>query len=306
MTKRKTLPQNSPGLFDESILKPDQFKMRARSFAVEDLILPNEEVRASAQFRQSVKNYGGIFEPIVVQFVEDEGKYRIIEGRRRFWTLYDLVNTGELSDKIKIPAAEIIGVPLDLPFEVVQACVSLMLNHLRGENIVADANSLRLLVSQGATEFDIKALTGMSDQTLKRTLRFNNLIKPLREALEEGRFTSNLAERISKLSKDGQKKLADTLRDRLASAPDAKAREKVRLGADDLREVKSVRSRAAVAAMPGNLFGDDAENAPAPSPYRFHQTQIERLRATLPQTAPARLRSLFEKLEGELKKVSAG
>lgn len=283
-------------LFGDHIFNEDNFKVKGNSFAIDALIEPDERLRASAQFRESVKTYGGIFEPIVVQYDERAEKWRIIEGRRRYWTVRDLIESEDLPAKTRLAAVEVIGLPLNLSREVIAASVSLMLNHLRSDNLIADAASLRTLVSAGATEDDIKKLTGISDATLKRTLGLNKLIKPLAKALTEGRMTPALAERCAKLKVPQQERLAEVLKARMKEDKDS-----ARLTGDDVSAVKQTGQREAVTALPGDLFGDEGARVEV-HPLRYHFDTVRRLRDGLPANAPKPLVTLFERLKAELQK----
>lgn len=299
MTKKKRSEQQ--GLFAAAIFDPDNLKLRSRSLTLEQIEPPKEAVRGSAQFRKSVEQYGGIFEPIVVQWDERKKKFLIIEGRRRYFAILDLVAEGAFTNATKLPASEIIGLPLDLPREVVHACVSLLLNHLRGDNIVADAANVQTLMSAGATEFDLKKFAGLDDQAIKGLVKVTKLIEPLKQAMNEGRISQTVVKSVAKLRAVQQEQLAAILTDRLAAAEDEKARAAVKLTLEDVRRVKEVVTADAAQALPQSLFagGVGVEDDEA-NPFRYHVEQLRRLEASLPKAAPKDVREMFKGLVAKL------
>jgi hypothetical protein len=295
MTKKRSDQQ---GLFAEAIFDPDKLKLRARSLTLDQIARPQEEVRGSAAFKGSVERYGGIFEPIVVQWDERRKLYVVVEGRRRYFALLDLVSEGTFDGAAtRLPASEIIGLPVDLPVNVVQACVSLLLNHLRGDNVVADAANVETLMRAGATEHDLKKFAGLDDQAIKGLVKVTKLIEPLKAAMNEGRISQTVVKSVAKLRPAQQEQLAKMLAERIAAAGDEKAKAAVKLTLEDVRTVKSVVTAEAAQALPQSLFeGDAGVETDESNPLRYHVEQLRRLEASLPKSAPKDVRERFKSL----------
>ena len=126
---------------------------------------------------ESIKNYGGL-QPIVLK-PDDEGKYMIIAGERRY-------RASKLARKSDIPA-----VIKDIPMKDIME-IALIENLQREElNPIEEALAYRSLIKNyEVTQEEISEAVGKSRPHITNTLRLLNLPQKIMDMIDQGQITA--------------------------------------------------------------------------------------------------------------------
>jgi ParB/RepB/Spo0J family partition protein len=133
----------------------------------------------------------GLLVPVLVGPMSS-GFYPVIDGRRRVLAARRL----GIQDipVVQVPAVE--GTP-----PVVQAAIA---NAVRSHNLVAERDAIRHLQTMGHDDHQIATILGMSYPTLRRRMRFGNLLPIWIEALAAGTISQRTALRLAMLTDERQ------------------------------------------------------------------------------------------------------
>lgn len=194
----------------------------------DQLIKPEGLASADSTLTNSLRRYGMIL-PMVVRETTEEGKYRIMDGQRRYTTIADGGSVEVL-------------VVAGFPDEDTAERAEVTLNRVRSLNVVAVSNSLNRMRLRGIADTEIRRDMGFKTGEIdKLTSVQTNLIPALKDALMEGNITPSVALNIAKLNK--------TLQEGLATLYAKRKTENANLARISENDVEQVRqSRAADAA----------------------------------------------------------
>jgi hypothetical protein len=122
--------------------------------------------------------------------------------------------------------------------------LTIKLNRLRTENLLADIEATERLLSKGLDDKQIGNLTGLRPQEIERRKRLTVADPRLREALREGRCSLSITEAAAKLPPVQQEKLMTRF---------TREEEKT-ITMRDIQEIKEARTQSAIDALPQELF----------------------------------------------------
>jgi ParB/RepB/Spo0J family partition protein len=204
-------------------------------------------VEPPADLVGSIRAYG-VFQPVALVAVDDavpitRRQYVIAEGRRRV----------EGVRRVGYETIPAICYPAGTPRHVA-AAMALAGNVIRRSNPIGEFESIREMVQAGASEEQIARELRIPIGTIRSRMRLANLTDGIMTFVQDGRIAVTLAERIARLPTLRQNQLRELLVMRIADAPDEEARARVRLTAEDVREVQYARQQEAVNAMPAEMF----------------------------------------------------
>jgi ParB/RepB/Spo0J family partition protein len=202
-----------------------------------DVHVDPETPEPDAALRRSVRLFG-VLQPVLL--VRRGASLDVMAGRRR--TL-----AARMAELPTIPA---LVVEDEYRAHEVLALVE---NATRSPNPVGEASQVRALLAKGATEKDIQQATGLPVSTIRKRARLAALPEPLFDAASTGRMAAGVAETAANLSPVEQGRLVAVLAARCETDE-----ERARITAEDVADVRRVRSAAAMQALPVSLF--------APSP----------------------------------------
>ncbi len=212
------------------LLKEEQIEHRYEPALPLSEIVPPED--AVEPLRELVKDVGarGVIEPLILQQTSPN-RFRIISGRRRHLAarINELETVPALITRVSVSQRDVL---------------SIKLNRLRAENLLADIEATERLVAKGLDDKQIGDLTGLKPQEIERRKRLAVADSGIRELLREGRCSLSVAEAAAKLPPGQQAKLMKKFADEDAE----------RLTMRDVQEIKEARSEAALAALPQELF----------------------------------------------------
>lgn len=189
----------------------------------------------------------GVLEPIVVAPGPD-GRYRVVEGRRRAKSVQLLA--AEAGTKAQIPAVIVNGTSSERG--TVLAGLALALHAGRSDSPSSELQAIETILEadrlsgEASTVSAIAAQTGMSTQTIRRRLKLRRLSPTLRAAFEQGEITTTAAEAAARLTADQQAQLERTLADT------------GRLTVDAVRATARARTSQAALELPDALFAAEA------------------------------------------------
>ncbi len=188
-----------------------------------------------ASFVESVRAMG-VFEPIIV-FKPESGRLKIGDGIRRVWA-------SQQAEQRDIPAM------VYEDEENFRHALTLAANNQRSSNPLAEVRSIMHLQKKRFSVSQICEATGLSKVRIEERLRLNLLIKPLHDAMFKGTIKVSVGAAASRLPEVIQKRLA------------AKLAKEGKLKQSDIKEAKESRRAEAIAALPSQIF---QENAPRQS-----------------------------------------
>jgi ParB-like chromosome segregation protein Spo0J len=229
-----------------------------------DIIPPTDALDPSTQLVESIQDED-MLEPLLLN--EINGRFQIISGRRRY-------RVAEETMLETVPAM------ITRVSALKAAVLTIKLNRLRRANLIADLDAIEVLASDGFNAKQIDDLTSLLPQERKRIMRLKFADKRLIPMVRAQRVCMTLAEKIAKLPPKQQAQLLDKL--------DGGARLRV----SDVHKVKEARTRAAVNALPQNLFTRRSElrtNVTGQAHSRAEQNQ--------PQTEADRLLAVLRALQ---------
>lgn len=223
------------------------------------LIEDQAGIRPSAQLRESMEKRGQL-QPVILNAVPGEDRYRIVDGRRR------------------VAAARALGWRDIRAYiyeinSIVEASLAVTVNAVRGANPLSDALAIIDLANAGYAERDIARATGLPVGTIRKRMKLAALNDEVFRAMREGKVAIGVAERIAGLPTDRQNDLAGLL--------EAKSR----ITGEDVDAASRVSVEAAVAALAPALFGE---------PELPRLSARDRLRASLRDIANSYLGSVDE------------
>ena len=199
--------------------------------AVAVFLLPDLPCPApSASLIRSVREVG-VLEPVILE--ERGDGFGVVDGKRR-------IKAARLAGRTDVPARVARGVGAGGI-----AALTIVANEQRSSNPAAEWDAIRDLQERGFSEAAIARVTGMGAMTIRKRAALGSLVPELAAAFRAGAVPVTVAERAAKLPKERQAELADRLKrgERITGAAVAAA--------------QRARVEAAVASLPGSLFGED-------------------------------------------------
>lgn len=215
-----------------------------------DLIPPVPTTLPDSTTANSVRRYGMIL-PLAVRKAPDaEGKFSILDGKRRYHLLE--------GDNVEVMLIE--GFPDEETAEKAEVTV----NRVRSLNVLAVANTLNRMRTRGVEDTEIRRDMGFKTGEIdKLTSVITNLIPALATALTEGNITPSVALSIAKLPKPLQEGLAKTYAERVKANPTL-----ARVSESDVEAIRQTRAADSakrdtptLAGLAGSVDGKDAAGA---------------------------------------------
>jgi ParB-like chromosome segregation protein Spo0J len=201
---------------------------------LKEIMPPEDGLEPSDELVEDVR-LNGVIEPLLLNSFHG-GRFKIISGTRRYKAA---VLAGRESVRAMITRVS----------PAKRAILKIRMHTLRAENALSFVDSLQVLIDKGYSEKQIDELTNLLPQERQRFMRLRLADKRLVPAMRDKRVPPSLAETIAKLPPKQQAQVLDKLND------------KDQLRMSDVHEVKEVRTRAAVEALPQELF---TRNYPIP------------------------------------------
>lgn len=192
----------------------------------EELVAPDFTTTPDSTQSNSVRRYGMIL-PLLVRADPTEGsdKYRIMDGKRRYFLL---------PDNQEFEVLLVSGFPDEDTAERAEVTV----NRVRSLNVLSVANTLDRMHVRGITDTEIRRDMGFKTGEIdKLTSIVTNLDGTLSKALTEGNITPSVALSIAKLPKELQATLAKTYLERVKANPSL-----ARISESDVEGIRQVRA----------------------------------------------------------------
>lgn len=228
-----------------------------------DQLTGYEHAQPSRELIELTRRLGGLLQPIIV--VATNGKYSIVEGRRRAKAIAILTSEGELRPPATVDAAIVSGYGTSR--RAIRAALALALHATRSASPASELAAIETILeaagaeNEAVTVRELAAQTGFSQQTVQRRLRLRRLIPTLRTPFDRGAIRTGVAEVAARLPAAQQEELAQ----RLLTGE--------RLTATTVGDLTREQTRAAVEGLPGGLFGEQ--------PSRWQATVAGHLNAAL-------------------------
>ncbi len=161
-----------------------------------------ENAKPKKALVRSIQNQGFLVEFPVIVTLQDDGSYRLLDGRRR------------------TAAAKAAGLESVLA-EVSEAGAALtILSHAtRSENPVAELKAYQELQRQGMSETEIARAGYATLGRVRKIAKLNRLIPEIAERVEVGEIVPGVAFDITRLSPEVQRQLADATRGEKITGP---------------------------------------------------------------------------------------
>lgn len=236
-----------PGLEVASAAKLEFTRINA--FPVAKLPVPKGGKEPSRELIDGIRKIGQVILPVICYDTGgDKGQLVIRDGLRR------------------IKAALALGIST-VPLVIVHgsacagAVIGIAANEMRSGNPASELIMVRELINAGASEDGIVATTGLSQPRLRKLLRLTALNTSIYKEFESGAVSPAIAQRVAKLNRDDQEKLATVMKDH------------GRLTSRDVDAVRKVQVGEQMEALPDSAF------APAPAAWepRVHRLLCEAL-----------------------------
>jgi ParB-like chromosome segregation protein Spo0J len=189
----------------------------------------------------------GVLQPIVV-LPDGDGRYQIVEGRRRSKAVQLLAEDNRWPKPAHIDALVLSGSSVE--GRGIRDGLTLALHAARSASPASELAAIEAILTGRGDEpvatsvKEIAAQTGMPMQTVQRRLRLRHLIPPLRHEFDRGEITATVAEAAARLTADQQAALERALLDG------------TRLTLRGVRELTREHSCAAARELPNGLFVD--------------------------------------------------
>jgi ParB-like chromosome segregation protein Spo0J len=173
------------------------------------------DAKPSRELREQLRTLG-LLQAIVAVPARD-GRFRIVDGRRRAKAIAELAEKGEWPERPVVDVLILEGA--DTERQAVRAGLTLAVHASRGASPASELAAIEAIIEAGrpggeaATTKQIAAQTGMSLQTIRRRLRLRSLTPGLRRALDEGRLPASVAEAAARLPAARQEDLERALED---------------------------------------------------------------------------------------------
>lgn len=214
-----------------------------------DLIPPVPTTLPDSTTANSVRRYGMIL-PLVVRKADAEGKFNILDGKRRYHLL-----EGETAEVLLVE-----GFPDEATAEKAEVTV----NRVRSLNVLSIANTLTRMRTRGVEDTEIRRDMGFKTGEIdKLTSVITNLIPALGIALTDGNITPSVALSIAKLPKGLQDGLAKTYAERQKANPTL-----ARISESDVEAIRQTRAADSakrdgntLAGLAGSVDGSDTKGA---------------------------------------------
>lgn len=192
----------------------------------------------------------GVLQNLIVQ-PEDDGKFRVVSGKRRLLALKLLKRQGAIDGDFKVPVE--VRRNLDHGDALRIATVE---NVQRADlNPMDEAEAFAAMLQNGAALEDLSAKTGLSLQTIRRRLALADLCDAVKVAIRNGELPLGIAEAMTLGAEDQQRSLLNDIK------------EGADLDRDAIREMLlAEKPSAAIAIFPlekytgtftRDLFGDE-------------------------------------------------
>jgi ParB-like chromosome segregation protein Spo0J len=187
----------------------------------------------------------GVLQPIVV-VSNGDGRYEIVEGRRRSKAVQLLAESDRWPKPAHIAALVLSGAGVDR--EEIRDGLTLALHGARSASPASELAAIEaILMGRGDDQLaitvkEIAAQTGISVQTVYRRLRLRRLSSTLRRAFDRGDITTTTAEEAAKLAPEQQDALERALLDG------------TRLTVQAVRDLVHQQRRRAGGELPSGLF----------------------------------------------------
>lgn len=182
----------------------------------------------------------GLQNPIVV--LTRGARFEVVEGRRRLAAVRSLGRTS-ISAKV-IDKAE--------RNALTASVIALTGNYARSSNDVSDFYAVkRLHEEKGYTPRQINEATGMPQQRVTQLLKLASLDPDLFKAFAVGKIKRQSAYELALMSQSQQQRALKKLTDN------------GKLTVDDVRGVRKIDVKAALAAAPDDMFGSDGDDSDA-------------------------------------------
>ena len=189
----------------------------------------------------------GVLQPIVV-LPDGDGRYQIVEGRRRSRAVQLLAEDNRWPKPAHIDALVLGGAGVE--GQGIRDGLTLALHAARSASPASELAAIEAILAGRGDEpvatsvKEIAAQTGMPVQTVQRRLRLRHLSMALRRAFDRGEITATVAEAAARLTEEQQAALERTLL------------EGTRLTVRGVRELTRRQSCAAADELPNGLFVD--------------------------------------------------
>ena len=187
----------------QQIVDPSEFSLlpesppEGKACRVPLVGLPEIEDHPSPVMRQSVAEWG-VIEPVVLR-EGDDGSLEVVDGRRRI---------------AAARAANLFDVPAIIHTKDLEADIlTLVLNSVRGPNVVGEFVIMRGLYGQGMSEAAIARLSGLPVATVRKRLKLLSLTAPLLDGFMSGSIAPGVAEKAATLPLGRQQLLKEILHD---------------------------------------------------------------------------------------------
>jgi len=203
-------------------------------------LVAEQALKPSAELRNSLARRGQLQPVLLNARTGSDGKFGIVDGRRRIAAARELGWTAIRAYVIEVD-------PL------VEATLAVTANAVRSANPVSDVQAILDLNEAGYTEREIVQATGLHINVVRKRLKLARLSKPLFSGMVAGKVAITVAERIASMPADVQRSLESVLL------------ETGRVTGDDVHEANSVGVATAVAEMDDIFAGLDEPPAPKPA-----------------------------------------
>jgi hypothetical protein len=194
----------------------------------------------------------GVLEPIIVCPDTDQGRYRVIEGRRRARSAKHARDADPAApDTIDAVILTLNGAT----GRTAEATLALMLNNVRSASPATELRAIETILKTARddgheiTDTDIARETGMPVGRIRKRLRLRALRPELRAAFDAAKIGVTVAEKAARLPDRQQHELATLL--------DAHGH----VTARGVRELASARAQHASGGLPDDLFDSQPQRA---------------------------------------------
>ena len=214
--------------------------MMSRSIPISQIV-GYENAKPKKALVKSIQDQGFLVEFPVILTPEDDGNYRLLDGRRR------------------TAAAKAAGLESVLA-EISEAGVALtILSHAtRSENPVAELKAYQELQRQGLSQDEIARAGYATLQRMRKIAKLNRLVTAIAGRVESGEIAPGVAFEIARLAPEVQRKLAqeEKITGLLVREYRQVEREKVVLSVDGLEDLFAEQEAATIEDVFGCLSED--------------------------------------------------
>jgi ParB family chromosome partitioning protein len=162
---------------------------------------------AIASLAESIKT-DGVLQNLVVE-PDDDGKFRVVSGKRRFLALKLLKRQGKIDDDFKVP----VEVRKNLQNGDALRIATVENVQRAALDPVDEAEAFAGMLQNGATIEDLTAKTGLSPQTIRRRLAVSDLCDEVKVAIRKGELPLGTAEAMTLGTAEQQRSILNDIKE---------------------------------------------------------------------------------------------